>query len=436
VSVGDRFQYHGGCFASLDEMRTDPALGFGDFVLTFTAVDTSVDTVTLPFDPVPHPGYGEIVSPEHAATDVNLNPTFVWTCENEPCGNFAWYTELYPSHASGVEYEADILDPDATQWTPGTISDDTTYTYRLSAGSILNLSPSGELQTVPTDGGVPLIYVQGFETTNEIEFITCSGVDIDSDGYCDSIDCDADNPDCTTDCTDADADGYCVTTDCDDDSPNCTTDCTDADADGYCVTTDCDDDDPRVRPYLPEWCNGVDDDCNGLIDDDAGEDSDGDTVKDVCDNCPYLSNSSQEDVDSDGVGDVCDNCMLEANPTQPDTDGDGTGDRCDLDDGLLHICFEAPDWVDWDEETSHDSWNCYRGDLEVLQQTEKYTQLPGSNPLALRDCGVVSPTMADSQLPARWATAFYLVTGVIDGVEIGLGNAGSGAARPNDNPCP
>ena len=67
------------------------------------------------------------------------------------------------------------------------------------------------------------------------------------------------------------------------------------------------------------------------------EDSDGDGIDDVFDNCRYVANPDQSDSDrvpctdiacdiawiSDGYGDVCDNCPTVFNTDQFDTDGDG-----------------------------------------------------------------------------------------------------------------
>ncbi len=58
-------------------------------------------------------------------------------------------------------------------------------------------------------------------------------------------------------------------------------------------------------------------------------DLDGDSITNMCDNCPAVSNGSQQDSDGDGVGDACDKCPKIADPSQPDRDGDGVGDACD-----------------------------------------------------------------------------------------------------------
>jgi hypothetical protein len=53
------------------------------------------------------------------------------------------------------------------------------------------------------------------------------------------------------------------------------------------------------------------------------KDTDGDGIKDMCDNCPQLAGSDLTDLDGDGLGDACDPC-----PTDPD-DGAGSGTCAD-----------------------------------------------------------------------------------------------------------
>jgi hypothetical protein len=50
----------------------------------------------------------------------------------------------------------------------------------------------------------------------------------------------------------------------------------DRDGDGYSIPDDCNDTDPNINPLIVEVCNGIDDNCNGFIDE--GFDSDGDSV--------------------------------------------------------------------------------------------------------------------------------------------------------------
>jgi hypothetical protein len=67
------------------------------------------------------------------------------------------------------------------------------------------------------------------------------------------------------------------------------------------------------------------------IEEDLTDDTDFDTVVNVCDNCVATENPAQADTDNDGFGDACDACP---NDDQNDVDGDGLCadvDPCPLD---------------------------------------------------------------------------------------------------------
>jgi len=117
----------------------------------------------------------------------------------------------------------------------------------------------------------------------------------------------------------------------------------DVDGDGFDAESDCDDGDPFVYPGAPEHCNGHDDDCNGLIDDDATSattlwyvDADGDGFGD-----PETSTRACAAPDGHiARGEDCDDGDAEVYPGR--VDGcDGVDSNCDgiIDDDPSDLAY-------------------------------------------------------------------------------------------------
>jgi hypothetical protein len=100
---------------------------------------------------------------------------------------------------------------------------------------------------------------------------------------------------------------------------------------------DCDDLDPARNPSAEEVCNGIDDDCNGRIDDALDADEDGFSCDDCDDADPFTHPGAPE------VCDGLDNDCSGASDEGWDDDGDGFGACLDCQDDQANVFPDAPE---------------------------------------------------------------------------------------------
>ena len=112
----------------------------------------------------------------------------------------------------------------------------------------------------------------------------------------------------------------------------------DLDGDGFTICNgDCNDNDPKIYPRAPELCDGLDNNCDGIVPLNETQDSDGDGLIDCFDGCPDDRKKTEPgdcgcgvregDRDKDGVSDCIDICQ--GSDDNIDTDSDGIPDGCD-----------------------------------------------------------------------------------------------------------
>ncbi len=185
----------------------------------------------------------------------------------------------------------------------------------------------------------------------------------------------------------------------------------DADGDGYSAADDCDDNDASAYPGAPESCDGVDNDCDGEVDEDGDlswyADVDGDGYGDAgvtatgCEGpSGYVDNGTDcDDGDAaihpdaseacDGIDNDCDGEIDEDGdtPWYADTDGDGFGDpeswvtQCDQPSGYVADntdCDDSDRWINPDSDELCDGVdNDCDGEIDEDGETPWYLDADG-----------------------------------------------------------
>jgi hypothetical protein len=121
----------------------------------------------------------------------------------------------------------------------------------------------------------------------------------------------------------------------------------DADGDGSPVGADCDDADTRRYPGAEETCDEIDNDCDGLVDEDltrtayVDADRDGHGAGDAVQVCRL-------DPGYAATADDCDDATATTYPGASDDDGDGTDNDCDGEtDEDYDACAAPYGWAEW-----------------------------------------------------------------------------------------
>lgn len=175
----------------------------------------------------------------------------------------------------------------------------------------------------------------------------------------------------------------------------------DEDGDGVALPFDCDDTDDSVHPYAVELCDGIDNDCDGKVDDaqdnvwylDAdgdgyGSNDPGDKLENGCTPGVQFLVENKGDCDDqdpdihpgmpevcDGVDNDCDSDVDEegaqgAKLWYPDVDDDGFGDANTPVEQVVTACKPEPDTVDNNNDCNDQAVNVHPGADEFCDKLD------------------------------------------------------------------
>jgi hypothetical protein len=348
----------------------------------------------------------------------------------------------------GATETCDGLDEDCD----GTIDDGVTYAtyYRDSDGdghgdsSVSDYTCSPSAGYVTTGGDCD----DGDASINPGASETCDGVDEDCDGTVD------DGITYSTYYRDSDGDGYGDSSDTD---YNCSP------SSGFVTTGgDCDESDASINPGASEICDGIDQDCDGAVDEGLTHsysypDSDGDgygastgAVYDCATPSGYVSSSTDcNDGDAsihpgatetcDGVDQDCDSSIdegLSYSYSYPDSDGDGYG----ASSGAVYDCTTPSGYVSSSSDCNDGDASIHPGATETCDGVDQDCDSSIDEGLPYRTYyydgdgdgyGTTSPTTYDCTTPSGYS---YYSTDCDDG-DSSIHPGASESCDDEDNDC-